>query len=237
MEKFNQATGSEVTQEELMKKIHTLRSQFRKEMKDKKASQTSAATAADTDGPYVPKLWCFDDLMFLTFADDDVLPEDIAIKLDESQLSAYELKTDVFIETLSDSSACLDPPSPSAPQVLAASPSPSTSSEVSLISPDASPSRSFPATRPTKKRKIECVSEIMQVALQKLSALPTRCESDPCLDFGRVIGNELQGMKEMQRKLAKKLLFDVVYLGNMDMLTVNHQIVHLKGVNYTSIVQ
>lgn len=87
MEKFNQATGSEVTQEELMKKIHTLRSQFRKEMKDKKASQTSAATAADTDGPYVPKLWCFDDLMFLTFADDDVLPEDIAIKLDESQVS------------------------------------------------------------------------------------------------------------------------------------------------------
>lgn len=69
----------------------------------------------------------------------------------------------------------------------------------------------------------------MKVALQRLSSLPNPCESNPCMDYGRVVGNDLKAMKEMQRKLAKKLINDVIHLGSMEMLTVNHQVVKVMG--------
>ena len=46
----------------LKKKLNTLRSQYRKELKLMNASRKSGA---GTDEVYVPKLWCFNELRFL----------------------------------------------------------------------------------------------------------------------------------------------------------------------------
>lgn len=72
-----------ITAADIMKKLHTLRSQYRREMKEVKASQKSGA---GTDDLYVPKLWCFDALTFLCDGDT---PRDSTSNLDElvSQVS------------------------------------------------------------------------------------------------------------------------------------------------------
>ena len=64
----------------------------------------------------------------------------------------------------------------------------------------------------------------MKLSLDKFFSTPSRQVDDPCMDFGKVVGHELKSMSNMQRKLAKKLLNDVIYLGNMDMLTVKHKV-------------
>ena len=62
LKEFIEAMNCVVTQDEIIKKLHTLRGQFRKEMNDMKASHKSGAGTKDL---YVPKLWCFDASMFL----------------------------------------------------------------------------------------------------------------------------------------------------------------------------
>ena len=41
----------------------------------------------------------------------------------------------------------------------------------------------------------------------------------------------MKNMKEMQKKLAKKLINDVVQLASMEMLTVDHQVLRLQRVS------
>ena len=59
--------NSKETEDDILKKLHTSRSQFRKEVKDLTKSRKSGA---GTDDLYVPKLWCFTALAFL--ADGDI---------------------------------------------------------------------------------------------------------------------------------------------------------------------
>lgn len=54
--------------EEIKNKIHTLRSQFRKDIRNIKQSSKSGSGSDDI---YHPKLWCFDDLQFLQDGDMD----------------------------------------------------------------------------------------------------------------------------------------------------------------------
>ncbi|XP_064109621.1 uncharacterized protein LOC135217588 [Macrobrachium nipponense] len=58
--------GAAVTTDDIKKNIDTLRNQFRREFKKMKDSQRSGA---GTDNLYSPKLWCYDDLAFLTDSD------------------------------------------------------------------------------------------------------------------------------------------------------------------------
>ena len=54
-----------ITSEITMKKLYTLRGQYRREMKEKKAFQKSGA---DADDLHLPRLWCYDALAFLAAA-------------------------------------------------------------------------------------------------------------------------------------------------------------------------
>lgn len=133
----------------------------------------------------------------------------------------------------SSSSLCLLP-SPSPTQVPTPSPRPSSACAVPppghTLTPADSPPCPFPITRPTKKRKqSESADDILKIALQKLCSLPSSYESDPYLDYGRVVGNELKSMNERQMFLAKKLINDVIHLGNMEMLTKDHQVLQVTG--------
>lgn len=98
---------------------------------------------------------------------------------------------------------------------------------------------SFTADSPTsspnpcvtkRKRKRDQTDDASSTALTNLSTLSTHKER-PCLNLGKVICNELEDMTGMQRKLARKLIMDVIHLGSMDQLTVNHQVTQPVGSN------
>ncbi|XP_063876929.1 uncharacterized protein LOC135109480 [Scylla paramamosain] len=78
----------------IMKKLHTLRSQFRRELKQIKTSQKSGTGTNDL---YVPKLWCYDALAFL--GDGDT-PRDSTLNLDE--VTAQESASDEANRETSD---------------------------------------------------------------------------------------------------------------------------------------
>lgn len=73
------------------------------------------------------------------------------------------------------------------------------------------------------------VDKVMAVALEKLSAIPSHEDPDPCLDVSRLVFSELKNMDEQQRKIAKKLICEVLSLGDMGRLTFDHQIVKAVG--------
>ena len=71
-----------ITPEIIMKKLHTLRSQYRREVKEMKTSQKSGA---GTDDLYLPRLWCYHTLAFLGYGDT---PPDSSLNLDELLIAA-----------------------------------------------------------------------------------------------------------------------------------------------------
>lgn len=102
----------------------------------------------------------------------------------------------------------------------ALAPTPTTASPDALSS---SPSCSSSGT--SKKRKqMALIDNAMAVALKKLSSSPSHVDHDPCLYISKLVYSELKNMNEHQQKLAKKLIFDVVHLGDMGYLTGNHAI-------------
>lgn len=116
----------------------------------------------------------------------------------------------------------------SSPGLLSPSPALSPTPGPSVHASTPSPSMPFSGPPPSKKRKqSEQVDSMMSLAYDRLSTLPSvkREEADPCKDFARVVSNELKTMNELQRKLAKKLIYDVLHMGDMDSLTVEHKIV------------
>ena len=80
----------------------------------------------------------------------------------------------------------------------------------------------------SKKRKASDIDELLNVARRNIEALKS---SDPDVDFGRVVANELKQMAYVQKKIAKKLVFDTLHLGSMDLLTTNHQIIRTLDIN------
>ncbi len=64
----------------------------------------------------------------------------------------------------------------------------------------------------------------MRRALQEISSFRGTYESDPCLEYGKVVGNEVKGMKDLQRKFVINLINDVIHLGIMEMPTMDHQV-------------
>lgn len=134
------------------------------------------------------------------------------------------------------SSACVFPPSPSVTQVSTLPQSPFSTSVVAPPRHSStladSPSCSVPTTRPAKRRKqSDPAEELIRVAVQKLSSLRAHHESDAYVDYGRLVGSELKAMKDIQRNLTVKLIKNVIHLGNMEMLTLNHRVLQVMGSN------
>lgn len=105
-------------------------------------------------------------------------------------------------------------PTPTTSGIASPSPTPSTSSRV--------PSR--------KRKQVEEVDKVIALALDKLSSIPSHVDLDPCLDiFSKLVYGELKNMDEQQRKIAKKLISEVLSLGDMGRLTFDHQILKVVG--------
>lgn len=161
-------------------------------------------------------------------------PSPVPVGLSVSPLPSSTHVSHSSVSSPSSSSSLCLLPSPSPTQVSTPSPRPSSACAVPppghTFTPADSPPCSFPITRPTKKRKqSESADDMLKIALQKLCSLPSSYESDPCLDYGRVVGNELKSMNERQMFLAKKLNNDVIHLGNMEMLSMDHQVLRVSG--------
>lgn len=90
------------------------------------------------------------------------------------------------------------------------------------IGPSSStPSISVPASQPTKKRRtVDTAERTMEYALNELHAMsssPADC-SDDAYCMGTVVERELRTMDPRQRCIAKKLISDVLFYGNLKML-------------------
>lgn len=92
--------------------------------------------------------------------------------------------------------------------------------------PSCSSSRvTTPDGRPSKRRKqTDEIDDVMGLGLTKLSAVPAY-EHEPDVDFGRVVVSELKQMTDDQKKIAKKIIYDTLYLGSTSSLTPDHRIV------------
>ncbi|XP_064082554.1 uncharacterized protein LOC135198673 isoform X1 [Macrobrachium nipponense] len=74
--------NEEITEEDIKKKIHTLRGQYKREQKTKRESTKSGA-GTDDDVVYIPKLWCYDLLHFLQ--DDNVRESTSSLEMIEGE--------------------------------------------------------------------------------------------------------------------------------------------------------
>lgn len=117
------------------------------------------------------------------------------------------------------------------PDVASLPPTPSLTvvgSEASSRTPSPFPSCSSGGT--SKKRKqIDEIDKVMAVAVNKLSSLPSPNNRDSMLDISRFVDTELKNMSEMQQKLAKKLICEVLHMGDMGDLTRDHKVVRIVG--------
>ena len=85
-----------------------------------------------------------------------------------------------------------------------------------------------PDERPSKKnKKTDNIDDVLRAALRKIST-----PSDLDADFGRVVANELRQMNDDQKKIAKKLIYDALYLGSTATLNKDHQILPEKGSHF-----
>lgn len=121
------------------------------------------------------------------------------------------------------------------PSTMSRAPS-SSPTPANVAAPPCSPSTAdYPVPSPSlsciakKKRKSNQIGDRISVNLTKMSSLPNTPQKRPCMDLGKVICNELEDMSDMQRKLARKLIMDVIHLGSMDMLTMDHQLTQGVG--------
>uniref|UniRef100_A0A0P4VX69 MADF domain-containing protein n=1 Tax=Scylla olivacea TaxID=85551 RepID=A0A0P4VX69_SCYOL len=201
--------------EDITKKLHTLKTQFNREMSAIKASQKSGA---GTDDIYTPKLWCFDELRFLA----DGEPRPSMSNLDEGETTTAQIDV---VATLPSQEDAVESPDISLP------PTPSLTSACSVATsrtPSPLPSSSSGGT--SKKRKqIDEIDNMMALAINKLLSLPSPNNREPLLDISKFVDTELKNMSEMQRKLAKKLICDVLHMGDMGDLTREHSVVRVAG--------
>ena len=65
------------------------------------------------------------------------------------------------------------------------------------------------------------IAEVIQQVVERLQ--PQQCH-DPLQDYGKMVANELADMEDMQRKLAKKLINEVLALGSVGSLQAEHEV-------------
>ena len=103
------------------------------------------------------------------------------------------------------------------PDVPSPSPTPSSASASSVApSRTSSPFPSCSSGGTSKKKKqIDEIDNVMALAINKLASLPSPNNNEPLLDISRFADTELKNMNELQHKLAKKLICDILHMGDM----------------------
>ncbi|XP_076061237.1 uncharacterized protein LOC143037015 [Oratosquilla oratoria] len=251
-------TKCNVRNEDITRKLHTLKTQFHREMTAIKASKKSGA---GTEGIYTPKLWCFNNLLFLaegeivrasTSSLDVETTENLQQGGDHVRASTYsslDVETTENLQHLGDQHAStfynldgggntqivelatLPRNEETSDYSFTPSPAPSLTS-ASSVNPSPSSShfaRSSSGTA-TKRKAVDQTDKVLEIALSKLSSLPGHGDVDPYLDsVAKLVYNGLNNMSEDQRRLANKLIFDAISMGNMGDLTREHQILRVEG--------
>ncbi|XP_076047470.1 uncharacterized protein LOC143029012 [Oratosquilla oratoria] len=198
-----------VRNEDITKKLHTRKTQFHREMTAIKASKKSGA---GTEEIYTPKLWCFNNLLFLAEGEiirastssldvatnenpqqgGDHVPASTFYNLDGGgNTQIGELATLPRNEETNDYSSFTPSPAPSLTSASSVNPSPSSSHFSARSSSGTS-----------KKRKaIDQTDKVLEIALSKLSSLPSHVDVDPYLDsVAKLVYNGLKNTSEDQRR-------------------------------------
>ncbi|XP_063868894.1 uncharacterized protein LOC135104973 [Scylla paramamosain] len=212
--------GLSVTASEVKKKIESIRSQYRRELRKQEKSKKSGAGADDI---YTPILWCFDDLCFLNDGDskrESVSSMDSQVSLVPEEVSDHEIFNDPILQQNEDGSVTHTTPTP-------VTPVPSTSHD---NVPPATPESSRIQTQTTRGRKRSLLTderhEVLEEALHQLKELSrSEKDSDEESAFGDVVTNDLRKMNVENRIHAQKLISEVLYLGKLGKLTFTSKVV------------
>lgn len=203
----------EIQKQDIVKKMHTLKLQFQREISAVKASQKSGARANDV---YVPKLWCYDELSFLA---DGVVIHASTSNLE--QTSSTQQIDEAASPPGHDESSVDAVLSRTAPSVFTPAPNPSTA--FPGTSPSPTPSTSL--QRPAKRKQKETFDQVITLPIDKLSSGPTQRNLGPALNISNLVYNKLSAMEAQQRIIAKKLITEVLSLGEIGLLTMDHNVV------------
>ena len=78
-----------------------------------------------------------------------------------------------------------------------------------------------------KKRKVDSAERVMEYALNELQSMASSesVVNDDAHHMGQLVENELRAMDSRQRAIAKKLISDVIFYGNIENLCHTSHIV------------
>ncbi|CAK1601696.1 unnamed protein product [Parnassius mnemosyne] len=186
---------STATIDTVKSKINTLRCTFKKEVLKVKSSQRSGSGKDDI---YIPKLWYYDLLQFLT---DQEVP-----RSSRSNISKDDEET--------NNNEDLDPRPGSS---LASNYSESDTGN------SASSSAQPHHPRPTKKNLNQTLTNDVLLTVQDHFKRPV--QRDDRFDiFGKNVAMKLRDLPKEQRILAEGIINEALFLAEMDKLTIDHKI-------------
>ncbi|RUS88474.1 hypothetical protein EGW08_003732, partial [Elysia chlorotica] len=195
------------------KKINNLRSAFKRELKKCEVSKLSGA---GTDEIYEPKLWYFENLMFLR---DQEIP-----RAARSNIEPLNRNPEIEEELL-------PPDTPShTPTVPVSESAPASSASEVLVLPQPSPARSTglasavttPNVAGKKKntgRKRNSDEELLGIARARLLHPQMPPSEDQYDAFGKNVAHRLRNLPNMQRIYAQKIISDILFEAEVGNLT------------------
>ncbi|KAK7076662.1 hypothetical protein SK128_027149 [Halocaridina rubra] len=194
---------------QVKKKLNTLRSQYRREIRECNSLRSKRSKFGDT---FETKLWCFKDLAFI----DDISQGDIQ----NNTSSALEDPINTYIEKADEVFIDEKQPSFSSPITQA--------TLIDPLHPAAVTNEHAPLGRKfwKKKRKSNLLSNSCsypEKELKRRKVVPENEDDSSCM--GEVVTVELRQMTPQQRAIAKKLIYDVMYNANLGRLSTLSKVV------------
>ncbi|XP_018026405.1 uncharacterized protein LOC108681840 [Hyalella azteca] len=176
--------------DDVRKKINTLRTQFRREYKNVIDMRNANDGSEDA---YIPKLWCYDNLLFLV---EGEVSRHSTANLDDCNF-LEDAVSDEIVMIMDEARMKTSPPPPPASH-CSGSPSP---------------------TQEGPKRKLKTSDQqdaIIRFAFEKLTRM--EAQEEEFSPHGKIVTKELQKMDKETQRIAWKLINDVLFLGGMGVL-------------------
>ncbi|GFS22470.1 cadherin-5 [Elysia marginata] len=215
---FVKEIDSNANRETVTKKINALRTNFRKELKKLENSKASGAVGEDV---YIPRLWYFQDMIFLS----DQLDQPAISSIDarhrslpsssDAETALPDTKFDLNPMSSEDTEDDRSPPSYSPPSATFSNPA-----RRNLLPTTATPLVGS-SMRPPKAAKRKASDQLHAFVEERLKA-PVEDENDT---YGKSVAFKMRKLTAEQRFFAEKLMNDVLFEAGLNQLSRDSYVV------------